>query len=155
MLHWLQRTSLALLTLALLGAAPGARAALSIPSNTWVKQPTPAQATLPGFSGTFQARGWRMDLIGVGERSGRARPGRALLGIRPECISLTGGDLGARVERVEHLGGDSLLHAGGPWGTVVVRIPSGARLPPAGAEMQLRPDPARAILFDPDSGERI
>ena len=108
-----------------------------------------------GSGASFQARGWRMDLVGVGERSGRARPGRALLGIRPECISLTGGDLGARVERVEHLGGDSLLHAGGPWGTVVVRIPSGASLPPAGAEMQLRPDPARAILFDPDSGERI
>jgi len=121
-----------------------------------------------GSGAAFQARGWRMDLAGGGAgvagsggagevvgRAGRARPGRALLGIRPECISLTGGDLGARVERVEHLGGDSLLHAGGPWGTVVVRIPSGASLPPAGSEMQLRPDPARAILFDPDSGERL
>lgn len=58
MLQWLQRTSVALLAVAVLGAAPEAGAVLSIPSNTWVKQPTPAQTTLPGFTGTFQARGW-------------------------------------------------------------------------------------------------
>lgn len=58
MLLWLQRTSLALLAVACLGAAASADAALSIPSNTWVKQAAPSQVTLPGFAGAFQARGW-------------------------------------------------------------------------------------------------
>jgi hypothetical protein len=62
-LLWLQRTAAAPLCVALLSAAllalpSEAGAALSIPSNTWVKQPTPSQVGLSGFSGTFQARGW-------------------------------------------------------------------------------------------------
>ena len=104
-----------------------------------------------GSGASFQARGWRMDLIGVGERSGRARPGRALLGIRPECISLTGGDLGARVERVEHLGGDSCSTQaahGERWSCESLPEPASACRRGDGP----RPDPARAILFDPDSG---
>lgn len=56
-LHRLHRTSLALLSVALLGAASDA-GALTIPANTWVKQPTPSQTTLSGFTGAFQARGW-------------------------------------------------------------------------------------------------
>ncbi|HET7497271.1 MAG TPA: kelch repeat-containing protein [Candidatus Eisenbacteria bacterium] len=70
MLLWLQRTSAALLAAALLVVSGEAEAALSIPSNTWVKQPTPSQVGLSGFSGQFQARGWnRMMYDPLGKRT--------------------------------------------------------------------------------------
>lgn len=70
MLLWLQRTFAALLAAALLVVSSEADAALSIPSNTWVKQPTPSQVGLSGFSGQFQARGWnRMMYDPVGKRT--------------------------------------------------------------------------------------
>jgi hypothetical protein len=43
---------------ALLAAPNAPLAAISIPVNTWVKQPAPSITTLPNFPGTFQARGW-------------------------------------------------------------------------------------------------
>jgi ABC-type sugar transport system ATPase subunit len=122
-------------------------------------------------SASFQGRGWRFPLPAL---DGKApRPGRALLGLRPECVTVLGWggdsvstgsatqstpvwpDLDARVDRVEHLGGESLLHASGEWGALVVRIPPSSRAPEKGLSLRLRPDPARAILFDPDSGERL
>jgi len=42
----------------LLAWTGSAHAVLPIPSNTWVAQPTPSEVGLPGFSGSFQARGW-------------------------------------------------------------------------------------------------
>ena len=39
-------------------AASPARAAISIPSNTWVLKAAPPQTGLPGFTGTFDPRGW-------------------------------------------------------------------------------------------------
>jgi ABC-type sugar transport system ATPase subunit len=100
----------------------------------------------------FQAGGWRMDLA---RASARPRAGRALLGLRPESIALSGGGMPARVERVEHLGGESLLHVRGDWGALVVRIPSSEAAPAPGSDLALGPDPSRAVLFDPDSGERL
>ena len=48
-------------------AAPAT--AITIPTNSWVKQPTPSHATLPGFPGTFEARGWNHMLYdSVGQR---------------------------------------------------------------------------------------
>jgi len=47
-----------LLVAALLAVASPASAVLPIPSNTWVHQPTPTQVGLPGFSGSFDPRGW-------------------------------------------------------------------------------------------------
>ena len=112
------------------------------------------EVTGGGGAAMFQAAGWRMSLAGA--PTGTAlRPGRALLGLRPECVSLTGGDLPARVERVEHLGGESLLHAAGVWGSIVVRIPPATAAPEPGAELLLHPDPARAVLFDPETGDRL
>jgi len=65
-----RRTSAALLCVAVLGAAAPAGAAITIPSNTWVKQPTPTRVGLPGFSGTFQARGWNSLIFDpVGKRA--------------------------------------------------------------------------------------
>ncbi|HET7498107.1 MAG TPA: ABC transporter ATP-binding protein [Candidatus Eisenbacteria bacterium] len=99
----------------------------------------------------FQASGWRLEL----GAAARPRIGRALLGLRPEGVALSGGDMPARVERVEHLGGESLLHASGDWGAVVIRIPPSEAAPAPGASVRLRPDPSRAVLFDPESGERL
>jgi multiple sugar transport system ATP-binding protein len=99
----------------------------------------------------FQARGWRLPLGGPAPRAGKA-----LLGLRPECILIADqGEIPALVERVEHLGGESLLHAGGEWGRVVVRLAPSAVAPEPGTHVLLRPDPSRAILFDPATGERL
>jgi Kelch motif protein/galactose oxidase-like protein len=46
-----------------------ASAAISVPVNTWVKQPTPVKIGLPGFAGSFDARGWNHMLYDpVGKR---------------------------------------------------------------------------------------
>ena len=74
MRKWLQRTFVAgpvswLMGLVIGLAATPAHAVISIPSNVWVKQPTPTQVTLPNFTGTFQARGWNHILYDtVGKR---------------------------------------------------------------------------------------
>ncbi len=47
-----------IVAVALLAGSCPAHAAISIPANQWVKQPTPSQVLLPGFSGTFSPRGW-------------------------------------------------------------------------------------------------
>ena len=100
---------------------------------------------------TFRASGFRMALNG---RS--VRPGPAILGLRAEAIAITseapGDSSRATVDRVEHLGGETLVHLRGEWGALVVRAPQAA--PAAGARVGLLPDPARALLFDP-SGSRI
>jgi sn-glycerol 3-phosphate transport system ATP-binding protein len=87
------------------------------------------------------------------------RPGAATLGLRPEAVAVgDGGEDGAvraTVERVEHLGGDTLLHLRGAWGPLVVRAARERAVPDGGAAVALRPDPARALLFDPATGERI
>ena len=100
---------------------------------------------------TFRAPGFRMTLNGR-----TARPGPATLGLRSEAVAIlseaTGDSSRATVDRVEHLGGETLVHLRGEWGALVVRAPQAA--PAAGARVGLRPDPARALLFDP-SGSRI
>ena len=108
-----------------------------------------------GAAGTgFQAAGLRVSLPGRAPRIGKA-----LLGLRPERVAVAesarDGDITARVERVERLGGESLLHASGAWGSLVVRLSPAAAVPVDGSTLALRPDLTRAILFDPDSGERL
>jgi ABC-type sugar transport system ATPase subunit len=102
----------------------------------------------------FRAQGFRLPL---GERGPRRGP--ATLGLRPETIAigpgLENGAVHAKLERVEHLGGDTLLHLRGAWGAILVRAPHGGATPESGAALALRPDPARALLFDPVSGERL
>lgn len=52
-----------------LSASAPAGAAISIPANTWVKQPTPTKTGLPGFTGAFSGRGWNHMLYDpVGKR---------------------------------------------------------------------------------------
>ncbi len=102
----------------------------------------------------FRARGLRLSLGGRA-----ARPGPALLGLRPEAVAIgapsQNGGIDASVERVEHLGGDTLVHLRGPWGALILRAPPDGTPPAQGANVAIHPDPARALLFDPRSGGRL
>jgi ABC-type sugar transport system ATPase subunit len=114
-----------------------------------------------GSAPVFRAPGFRFALAANGAK---ARPGKATLGLRPEGVQLTPADAGpgaataagpaATVERVEHLGGETLVHLRGEWGPIVVRAPHADDAPAPGARVGLRPDPARALLFDPN-GARL
>jgi multiple sugar transport system ATP-binding protein len=102
---------------------------------------------------TFRASGFRLGLNG---RS--VRPGPATLGLRAEAIAImsegTGQSSGATVDRVEHLGGETFVHLRGEWGALIVRATQPGPPPAAGTRVGFRPDPSRALLFDP-SGSRI
>jgi ABC-type sugar transport system ATPase subunit len=103
-----------------------------------------------------------------GERlplGGRARPGTAAAGFRPEDLAVAAGSAGdgsaaggpalpATVELVEHLGDAALVHcrmAGGL--ALLAKAPADTPLAP-GAAVRLVYDPARAHLFDVE-GRRL
>ena len=118
-----------------------------------------------GSGAAFRAPGIRVPLNGA-----RARSGPATLGLRAEAIALApaaGRDGGraapgsegsenvfATVDRVEHLGGETLVHLHGAWGALVARIHDAASAPSPGSRVAIRPDPTRALLFGPD-GTRL
>jgi len=121
---------------------------------------------LPGKGTVFQAPGFRLPLNGR-----TIRTGPTTLGIRAEAVAIRpanaqalAGAPGANasaptaarasVDRVEHLGGDTLVHARGEWGTMVIRAASSATPPNAGDTISLEPDPDLAVFFDPD-GPRL
>ncbi len=97
---------------------------------------------------------------------GRFRPAfialkgaRVLLGIRPEAISPDRGDgpqgasFAARVDVVEPTGADNLAFLRLGEREIIARIPSGQSAP--GDQVKLQIDPARALLFDPITEQRI
>jgi sn-glycerol 3-phosphate transport system ATP-binding protein len=59
-----------------------------------------------------------------------------------------------KLEMVEQLGADSLLHLAREGATIVVRVPHGA-YPAIGTTMHVAVDPARVHLFDASTGARI
>ena len=102
----------------------------------------------------FRAPGLQLSLNGS-----RARTGPARLGLRAETVALLpvgkpGGVARAKVERVEHLGGDTLVHVKGEWGTLVARAARAEDAPSPGEVVGVDPDLRRALLFDPE-GNRI
>jgi len=102
----------------------------------------------------FRAPGFQLPLNGARTRTGPAR-----LGLRAESVSLLpasrpGGVTRAQVERVEHLGGDTLVHVRGDWGVLVARAPKAEDAPAAGDTVGVEPDLKRALFFDPE-GNRI
>ena len=111
------------------------------------------QIAVDGSASSFRAPGLRLALNGS-----RARSGPATLGLRAEAIALVPGvrdaEGSAVVERVEHLGGDTLVHLKGPWGGLVARLQDSASAPAPGATVEVRPDPKRALFFGPD-GARL
>jgi sn-glycerol 3-phosphate transport system ATP-binding protein len=84
------------------------------------------------------------------------RPGNAVsLGIRPEHLTLGGGDLTLTVDLVEPLGSETLVHgrvAGRDTETVVVKVP-GAVMPAETVTVGVQAD--KAHVFDVDAGRRI
>jgi len=79
-----------------------------------------------------------------------------IAGIRPEDLTIASGDGGiaARVELVEPLGNETLVHWSSPVGTLVSRITAGR--PPALAEQAtLAARPAGIHLFDAESGAAL
>jgi ABC-type sugar transport system ATPase subunit len=101
----------------------------------------------------FRAPGLRMRVPG-----NPTQGGRATLGLRPEAVAI--GEAGASdaaratVERVEHLGGETLIHLRGEWGALVVRAGHQESAPAPGSTVGVRPDATRALLFD-GRGARI
>ncbi|KGE76983.1 sn-glycerol-3-phosphate import ATP-binding protein UgpC [Halomonas salina] len=122
-----------------LGARLDARRAgdtLTLPCGTRLAAPLPASAT-------------------AGEAP-------VCLGIRPEHLTVVpevdviDGDLSVRVELVEPLGADTLVHARleGQDDLVVARV-DGIRAVAEGDRLALRPDAGRLHLFAPDTGRRL
>jgi multiple sugar transport system ATP-binding protein len=96
---------------------------------------------------------------------GAAASARAVaLGVRPEHFQVVSGagsaspgavTTNASVERVEHLGGETLVHLRGAWGAAVSRLAPSAAAPGAGTLVGVTLDPARALFFDITSGARV
>jgi sn-glycerol 3-phosphate transport system ATP-binding protein len=84
------------------------------------------------------------------------RPGNAVsLGIRPEHLTLGGGDLTLTVDLVEPLGSETLVHGrvvGRDTETIVVKVP-GAVMPAETVTVGVQAD--KAHVFDADAGRRI
>jgi ABC-type sugar transport system ATPase subunit len=83
--------------------------------------------------------------------------GKAILGVRPEAAGLGSvADSSARatVDRVERLGGETLIHLRTEAGRQVLRAEPRGALPTPGDVVGLLVDPRRALFFAPD-GARI
>jgi len=119
----------------------------------------PGELRSEGGGVSFHAPGLHLALAAAGGRGVPA--GAASLGVRPEHVAistagaLNGGATRATVERVERLGGETLVHLRGAWGSLVARIaPSGAA-PDAGASVDVALEPAHALFFDTQTGARL
>ena len=88
-------------------------------------------------------------------RSASARPGPAVLGIRPEFVRLDpAGALRGRVAVDEYLGASRCLHVDTGAGRVIARCAPDAAAS-AGSEVALALEPERVLLFEPGSGRRL
>jgi multiple sugar transport system ATP-binding protein len=96
--------------------------------------------------------------VGVGASGhGESGHGPAILAIRPEDIAPHATGIAARIEHHEYLGESLLVHARvlDSGEQVICRLPPEKRRQVARGEMvHLRPDPAKALLFDGD-GRRL
>ena len=100
----------------------------------------------------FRAAGFAVTLA-----TNVARGGAATLGIRPEAASISSAsdaNTRATVERVERLGGDTLIHLKSEAGRHVLRAEPRGALPTPGDVVGLAVDPRRLLFFGPD-GTRI
>jgi ABC-type sugar transport system ATPase subunit len=100
----------------------------------------------------FRAPGFTFALT---SNAGRAGP--AILGVRPEAGALGNvADSSARatVDRVERLGGETLIHLRTEAGKQVLRAEPRGALPTPGDVVGFQVDPRRALFFAPD-GTRI
>ena len=79
-----------------------------------------------------------------------------VLGIRPEHLEVApaGAGLPARVELVEPLGSETIVHWEGAAGKLAARLTSGA-VPAEGSSASLVPRAAEVLLFEPSSGRAL
>ncbi|MCC7217022.1 MAG: TOBE domain-containing protein, partial [Burkholderiales bacterium] len=80
-----------------------------------------------------------------------------IIGVRPEHLEPSHADeatLSGKVEMVEMLGADMLIHFAAGAGTVLARLPHGEQ-PQIGQPVHFKAAPDRVFLFDPASGERL
>ena len=128
----------------------------------------PASAFVAGFMGSPPMNLWPGHLLpgegrvllGGGERGNGARP--VTVGVRPEhvCLDRPSRDgavsLVARVDMVEPLGGEVIVHCHAPacQPGVVLRVPPEHRVE-HGQTMRLWIEPDRLHLFEADNGGRI
>ena len=80
--------------------------------------------------------------------------GALTVGLRPQDLELAEGDA-LTVDIVENLGGHCHVHCDAPTGERVVVETRGVLAPRPGAKVDVRMDPARVYLFDPQSGARL
>ncbi len=111
-------------------------------------------------AGRFEAPGFALDLGGHWREKRPGLDGRSVvLGIRPEDMRPVEGVADpasvilARVELVELLGGEALVHMRVNGNELTARIPSPQ--PVAGEEVRLLVRPDRVHLFDAATGDRI
>jgi ABC-type sugar transport system ATPase subunit len=84
-------------------------------------------------------------------------PEAVTVGVRPEHLVIGGGaepTFRFKVETVEALGADSLVHGAFGGGTLVARV-EGHATPPAGELMRFSVMPGRLYFFDTLSGKRL
>jgi multiple sugar transport system ATP-binding protein len=101
----------------------------------------------------------RLTIGAFGEAARRHKGARVLLGVRPEAITPDSGDAAAGtafdalIDVIEPTGADSLafLTLGGA--EVIARLPPNTSV--AGQRIKLKIDPARAMLFDPNTEQLI
>ena len=88
---------------------------------------------------------------------GAALPARAVIGIRPEhLVPAEAGEVRARLEAVEYLGAETLLHLRAADGQALRALAPGDWAPPApGAEIALGFEPRHVHLFDAETGARL
>jgi sn-glycerol 3-phosphate transport system ATP-binding protein len=83
-------------------------------------------------------------------------PESIMVGIRPEHLVARSGapEFRFRVETVEALGADSLVHGAFGDGTIVARV-DGHSTPPLGAELAFGAMPGKLYFFDTATGKRL
>jgi multiple sugar transport system ATP-binding protein len=135
------------------------------PANLFVAQfvGTPPMNRIPGSLGADLASvETEMGILALRAplRQPEASPGmRLVLGVRPEDLSPSPGAgpataVSARVEVVEPLGGEVLVHARAGDRLLIAKLPPD-RLPAEGERIDLALDPARVHLFDAETERRI
>ncbi len=137
------------------------------PANTFVASfiGSPAMNLLQGeltdgANPAFQAAGGAFTLPLGAPLAGRANA-KVVLGVRPEEIRLGEGEPGSaestvacRVDLVELLGGEVLIHASRDEHELTARVAAGP-VPQAGDEIALTVPPAAIHLFDGETGQRL
>ena len=153
---------IAVLQKGLLQQCADPRTLYSRPANTFVAGFI-GSPPINQFAGEITADGAAAEVagarlpLGTAQRAavaGRAG-GKVTLGVRPEDL-VPGADAGlnARVELVEPLGNETLVHWSSPAGALVSRITSGP-VPATGESARLSARPDGVLLFDAGSGAAL